>query len=152
MSNTKERKAETIAISYLVPDDKNMLDELDENKKMLQELKALTDSWVERGYIKRFMIAPPCDIEESDTTPGKKSDGVHDVVKWLEQKCKEQKKVVELARKHYETDLDWAKLSDLTEADFSEKEFKEAKIKLDVLVSIKASIEKYFKKLRYDNL
>lgn len=150
MPNSKERKAETIAISYLVPESKNMLDEIDENQKMLQELKALTDSWVERGYIRRFMIAPPCDIETPDAIPGKKSDGVRDVVKWLEQKCKEQKKVIEQAQKRYEKDLDWARFSDSVA--YSEKELEEARGKMDVLVSIKVSVEKYFKKLRHEGL
>ena len=70
-----------------------------------------------------------------------KSDGVKDVFKWLEQKCKDQKKVVD--------DLEeqgrgpWGFLYRDSEELIREKE------RLKAYVDIKIGVEKYMKKLRH---
>lgn len=70
-----------------------------------------------------------------------KSDGVKDVFKWLEQKCKEQKKEVDELEDLYRGS--WSFLyrnsDDLTRA----------KERLQAYVDIKVGVEKYMKKLRH---
>ena len=70
-----------------------------------------------------------------------KSDGVQDVFKWLEQKCKDQKKVVD-------------ELEDLCRGSWSfwhgdSEELSLAKERLQAYVDIKIGVEKYMKKLRH---
>ena len=70
-----------------------------------------------------------------------KSDGVQDVFKWLEQKCKDQKKVVN-------------KLEDLCHGPWGflyrdSEELLVAKERLQAYVDIKIGVEKYMKKLRH---
>lgn len=70
-----------------------------------------------------------------------KSDGVQDVFKWLEQKCKEQKKVVD-------------ELEDLCRGSCgflyrNSDEILIAKERLQAYVDIKIGVEKYMKKLRH---
>lgn len=79
-----------------------------------------------------------------------KSDGVRDVFKWLEKRCKEQKKQVEKAEENYintkrtccfedeECIIEGAKI-----------DLEREKAKLDALVETKISIEKYMKKLKH---
>lgn len=147
-----ERKAETMAISYLIPEDKSLVDELDEQRQMYSELKTLMDSWVDKGYVKRFLMIPQIDIEERvELIPGKKSDGVHDVFKWLERKCKEQRLIVDAAQRDCENNKYWSQFAD-TEciATDSKIRLREEKSKLDILVNLKVSVEKYWKKLKHE--
>lgn len=70
-----------------------------------------------------------------------KSDGVQDVFKWLEQKCKDQKKVVD-------------ELEDLCHGSWgflyrNGEELPLAKERLQAYVDIKIGVEKYMKKLRH---
>jgi len=74
-----------------------------------------------------------------------KSEGVKDIVKWLEQECKSAKQELERAqieRKgcHYYM---W---------EWYEQDIKVAQAKLDELVRVKISTEKYMKKLRHQGL
>lgn len=68
-----------------------------------------------------------------------KSDGVRDVFKWLEQKCKDQKKVVD-------------DLEDMCSGSWGflyadSDEMIKAKERLHAYVDIKIGVEKYMKKL-----
>ena len=68
-----------------------------------------------------------------------KSDGVKDVFKWMEQKCKDQKKVVD-------------ELEDLCRGSWRflyEDDLSRAKERLQIYVDIKIGVEKYMKKLRH---
>ena len=68
-----------------------------------------------------------------------KSDGVQDVFKWLEQKCKDQKKVVD-------------ELEDLCDGHWGflyDEDLLRAKVRLQAYVDIKIGVEKYMKKLRH---
>lgn len=74
-----------------------------------------------------------------------KSEGVKDVVKWLEEKCKQAKLEVERAKK--------AKNSffiDNEYGNYLDTEYFIAEAKLNQLVSIKISTEKYMKKLQHE--
>lgn len=70
-----------------------------------------------------------------------KSDGVQDVFEWLEQKCKDQKKVVDkledLCRGH------WGFLYEDSD------DLSRAKERLQAYVDIKIGVKKYMKKLRH---
>lgn len=72
-----------------------------------------------------------------------KSDGVADIVKWLEEKCKEAKRVVDETKKSRETcsPYDWEIYDD---------QLRVANTELSTLVSVKRSTEKYMKKLRHE--
>lgn len=73
-----------------------------------------------------------------------KSDGVKDVVKWLEEECKKAKKEIEEAQE------DKRKFGIFEDCgDFYETELLLAKKKLETLVQVKISTEKYMKKLRH---
>ena len=70
-----------------------------------------------------------------------KSDGVKDVFKWLEQKCKEQKREVD-------------RLEDLCHGSWGflyrdSDDIIKAKERLQAYVDIKIGVEKYMKKLRH---
>ena len=70
-----------------------------------------------------------------------KSDGVKDVFKWLEQKCKEQKKVVD----EWEEQCRGAWGFMYRDGE----EVLRAKERLQAYVDIKIGVEKYMKKLRH---
>lgn len=71
-----------------------------------------------------------------------KSEGVKDVVKWLEEECKKAKKNVEYCKSE-------RKGCHYTMFDYYEENIKIAEARLDELVRVKKSTEKYMKKLRY---
>ena len=80
-----------------------------------------------------------------------KSDGVEDVFKWMEKKCKEAKENVKKAEKNYENTRKTCYFEDeqcLIDSEKTEVEIAEAK--LNTLVEVKISVEKYMKKLRHD--
>ena len=79
-----------------------------------------------------------------------KSDGVKDVFKWLEKRCKEQKQKVDIsenyyyfAKRHYIYDDEQCLIES------AKIKFEVEKAKLEVLVQTKISIEKYMRKLRH---
>lgn len=80
-----------------------------------------------------------------------KSDGVKDVFKWLEDKCKEQKKIVDKYEEERRANIGW-KLFEDTQClyDDSDLKLKLAKEKLKTLVEVKISVEKYMKKLKHN--
>ena len=69
-----------------------------------------------------------------------KSDGVQDVFKWLEQKCKEQKKVVDELEDLCRGYGMFCRYCD---------ELIQAQERLKAYVEMKIGVEKYMKKLRY---
>lgn len=76
-----------------------------------------------------------------------KSDGVEDVFKWMEGKCKEQKKVLEFTEARYEeVKRDYMSEEALYDA---KADVRCARERLNAYVDIKAGVEKYMKKLRY---
>lgn len=80
-----------------------------------------------------------------------KSDGVEDVFKWLEKKCKEAKENVKKAEKNYENTKKTCWFEDeLCLIDSAKTEVEIAEARLDTLVEVKRGVEKYMKKLRYD--
>lgn len=80
-----------------------------------------------------------------------KSDGVEDVFKWLEKKCKEAKENVKKAEKNYENTRKTCWFEDELCLIYSAKtEVDIAEARLDTLVEVKRGVEKYMKKLRYD--
>lgn len=70
-----------------------------------------------------------------------KSDGVKDVFKWLEQKCKDQKKVVDELESLCRGS--WGFLYEDSD------DLSKAKERLQTYVDIKIGVEKYMKKLRH---
>ncbi len=71
-----------------------------------------------------------------------KSEGVRDVFLWLKEECKQAKKELEYCKEqrkgcHYNM-MDWY-----------ENDIKIAEAKLDELVRVKISTEKYMKKLKH---
>ena len=68
-----------------------------------------------------------------------KSDGVEDIFHWLEQKCKNQKKIVDELED--ERHSHWGFLV--------EDDLELAQVRLQVMVDIKIGVEKYMKKLRH---
>jgi len=74
----------------------------------------------------------------------RKSDGVQDIVKWLEQRCKDRKKDVEEAEKGVRA---LGMFEDC--GDFYREQLATAQAALAEAVSIKISTEKYMKKLRH---
>lgn len=70
-----------------------------------------------------------------------KSDGVQDVFKWIEQKCKDQKKVVDELEKLCRGS--WKFLYEDSD------DLSRAKERLQAYVDIKIGVEKYMKKLRH---
>ena len=86
--------------------------------------------------------------EESEP---KKSDGVKDVFKWLEKKCKEQKQQVIKAQNEFEeAKKQWSGFDD-TQCiiDGAEISLARAEERLQAYVDIKIGVEKYMKKLRH---
>ncbi len=73
----------------------------------------------------------------------KKSDGVKDVFKWLEKECKAQKKRLNTIKKEKE------KGAYYWFSDMGESVVREEEIRLETLVSVKISVEKYMKKLKH---
>ena len=79
-----------------------------------------------------------------------KSEGVKDIFKWLDKKCKEQKLVVERAEQNYQYIKKQCYFEDeQCLIDSAEMELECAKERLSAYVDIKISVEKYMKKLRY---
>lgn len=80
-----------------------------------------------------------------------KSEGVKDVFKWMDKKCKEQKKKVEAAEKNYRQAVrEWSWFDDTKcIVDGAEIELEREKAKLQALVEVKISVEKYMRKLRH---
>lgn len=80
-----------------------------------------------------------------------KSDGVEDVFKWMEKKCKEAKENVKKAEKNYENIRKTCYFEDeQCFIDSAKTGVKIAEAKLNTLVEVKIGVEKYMKKLRYD--
>lgn len=80
-----------------------------------------------------------------------KSEGVKDVFKWLDKKCKEQKKNVERAEEYYQqSKRQWSGFND-TQCiiDGAEIDLERAKERLQAYVDIKVSVEKYMRKLKH---
>ena len=75
----------------------------------------------------------------------RKSDGVQDIVRWLEQRCKELKAEVEAAEKNVRA---FGMYEDCGPGYY--EQLAEAKAELRQAVSIKISTEKYMKKLRHE--
>ncbi len=74
-----------------------------------------------------------------------KSEGVKDVVKWLEEQCKAAKARVELAKRE---NFSMGMYEDC--GDYYREKLVEAEAKLATLVQVKISTEKYMKKLRHE--
>lgn len=80
-----------------------------------------------------------------------KSDGVEDVFKWLKNKCKEEKKKVQIAEKEYEETKRTCYFEDeQCLIDSAEIDMERAKARLSAMVEVKIGVEKYMKKLRYE--
>ena len=80
-----------------------------------------------------------------------KSDGIEDVLKWIKDKCKEERTKVQIAEKEYEQNKRICHFEDeqcLIES--AEVDVKIAKARLDAFVEVKIGVEKYMKKLRYE--
>lgn len=73
-----------------------------------------------------------------------KSEGVKDVVKWLEIQCKKQKKEVEKHKKQNSSFF-----IDNEYGDYLKQRVAEEQAKLSMLVNVKRSVEKYMKKLQH---
>lgn len=73
----------------------------------------------------------------------KKSDGVKDVFKWLEEECKAQKKRLDLVKEKKKKGAYYWHL------DMGESVIKEEEIRLETLVNVKISVERYMKKLKH---
>lgn len=80
-----------------------------------------------------------------------KSEGVKDVFKWLDKKCKEQKKDVENAEQYYkDAKRQWSCFDDTKcIIDSAEIELEREKERLNAYVDIKIGVEKYMRKLRH---
>ena len=74
-----------------------------------------------------------------------KSEGVKDIVKWLEGQINEQKAEIERAERENRS---YGMYEDC--GDFYREKLVEARTKLNTLVSVKISTEKYMKKLRHE--
>lgn len=73
-----------------------------------------------------------------------KQDGVRDVCKWLDTKCKEQKKKLnDLKQQKSRGELYYFEGG-------GEYMIREEQVRLDTLVEIKKSTEKYYKKLKHE--
>lgn len=72
-----------------------------------------------------------------------KSEGVKDVVKWLEEECKNAKEDVQIAKKAREGADYWGH-------DYYDNMISIEEAKLSTLVKVKISTEKYMKKLRHE--
>lgn len=80
-----------------------------------------------------------------------KSDGVEDVFKWLEKECKKAKENVKKAEKNYENTRKTYHFEDeQCFIDSAKTEVEIAEAKLNTLVKVKISVEKYMKKLRHE--
>ena len=80
-----------------------------------------------------------------------KSEGVKDVFKWLDKKCKAQKLAVQKAEEQLKEDKrQWSCFED-TQCiiDASEMDLVRAKERLQAYVDIKIGVEKYMRKLRH---
>jgi predicted RNase H-like nuclease (RuvC/YqgF family) len=74
-----------------------------------------------------------------------KSEGVKDIVEWLEDKCKEAKAKVEAAER---SNRALGMYEDC--GDFYRENLIEARARLSTLVEVKIGAEKYMKKLRHE--
>lgn len=75
----------------------------------------------------------------------KKSDGVEDIVSWMKEQIKEQKKAVDEAKKYVRAFGCYEDCGDSYRSDLAAEE-----AKLNVMVAWKISTEKYMKKLRHE--
>lgn len=73
-----------------------------------------------------------------------KIEGVKDVFKWLEQRCKDQKRILEKEKEKAKKSNGYYYWFD----DCGEQIIREEEIKLQTLVETKISVEKYMKKLK----
>ncbi len=79
-----------------------------------------------------------------------KSEGVKDVFKWLDEKCKEQKIVIEKAEQNFQDTKKSCYFEDeMCLIDSAEMELERAKEKLRAYVDIKIGVEKYMRKLKH---
>lgn len=79
-----------------------------------------------------------------------KSNGVRDVFIWLEQKCKEQKRLVDKAEEYKKANQHWVFFDDTRcIVDDANINLALAKERLQAYVDIKISVEKYMKKLKH---
>lgn len=79
-----------------------------------------------------------------------KSDGVEDILKWMEAMCKIQKEQIDIAERNVENSIkNCCCNSTQSIIDDAKIEVKLAQERLDAYVQIKQGIEKYMKKLRY---
>jgi len=74
----------------------------------------------------------------------KESDGVKSVLKWLKQECKTQKKKLDnMKERKLNGEFYWYE-------DMGESIIREEEIKLQTLIEVKISVEKYMKKLKHE--
>ena len=79
-----------------------------------------------------------------------KSEGVKDVFKWLDKKCKEQKNIVEKAEQNFQDTKRSCYFEDeQCLIDSAEIELERAKERLNAYVDVKISVERYMRKLRH---
>lgn len=79
-----------------------------------------------------------------------KSEGVKDVFKWLDKKCKEQKYIVKRAEENYILTKRTCYFDDeICLIDSAKVELEREKAKLEAFVEIKIGVEKYMKKLKH---
>lgn len=72
-----------------------------------------------------------------------KSEGVKDIVKWLDKECKKAKVKVLNAQKERQSSAWWSH-------DYLDNQIVIAEAELQKLVEVKISTEKYMKKLRHE--
>lgn len=73
-----------------------------------------------------------------------KIDGVKDVFKWLDKKCKKQKAILDKEKEKQKNGAyRW-------HDDLGARYIHEEEVKLDTLVDIKISVEKYMRKLKHE--
>jgi len=74
-----------------------------------------------------------------------KADGVKDCVKWLEKKIKEEQKILEKVK----TDLQSFGMFEDCRSSY-EQEYIKQQAKVETLIDVKISFEKYSKKLKHE--
>ena len=80
-----------------------------------------------------------------------KPDGVEDILKWLEEKCKEAKWNAQEAEDNYESIKRTCHYEDEQGLiDSAQMDVERAETRLATLVEIKIGVEKYMKKLRHN--
>jgi len=79
-----------------------------------------------------------------------KSEGVKDIFKWLEEKCKEQKTVVKKAEQHLQDTKKNCYFDDeMCLIHAAELDLEREKERLCAYVDIKIGVEKYMRKLKH---